>query len=299
VNLKMNAVAFLGLGRMGAGMATRLLATGHALHVYNRTAERAHALQRLGAHLFPTPAQACAGADAIISMVSDDTASQAIWCGADGVLAAAPEPAALAIECSTLSHAWVMELAARTKARGLRYVDAPVTGLPESAAAGELTLLVGADTDDLAAARGLLEALSQRIFHFGAVGTGTAYKLIINLLGAVQIASVAESMAIAERAGLDLHTVAQAIAKGQAASPQVVRNSQRMVAGDYLQDVVFTPQLRLKDVHYALQLSQSVGIGAPFGSLAEAAFRQLCEMGYKATHESAVMEVARLQSGEP
>ena len=292
----MTTVALIGLGRMGTGMAAGLLAAGHALQLYNRTAARAHLLERLGARVFATPAQACAGADAIISMVSDDTASQAIWCGPDGVLAASLRPAALAIECSTLSHAWVVDLAARAKSYGLRYIDAPVTGLPEDAAAGALTLLVGADTADLAAARGVLEALSRRIIHFGAVGTGTAYKLIINLLGAVQIASVAESMAIAERAGLDLRTVADAIATGQAASPQVVRNSQRMVACDYLQDVVFTPQLRLKDVSYALQLTQSVGIGAPFGSLAEAAFRQLCQMGYQGTHESAIMEVARLQT---
>jgi 3-hydroxyisobutyrate dehydrogenase len=292
----MNTVAFIGLGQMGSGMAACLLAAGHDLRVYNRTAERAHSLERSGARVFATPAQACAGADAIISMVSDDIASQAIWCGADGVLCASPHPSALAIECSTLSHAWVVDLAARAKSYGLRYIDAPVTGLPANAAAGELTLLVGADTTDLAAARGLLDALSRRIIHFGAVGTGAAYKLIINMLGAVQIASVAESMAIAERAGLDLHTVAQAIATGQAASPQVVRNAQRMVAGDYLQDVVFTPQLRLKDVNYALQLTQSVAIGAPFGSLAAAAFRQLCQMGYQGTHESAIMEVARLQA---
>ncbi len=134
------------------------------------------------------------------------------------------------------------------------------------------------------------------IIHFGGVGTGTAYKLIINMLGAVQIASVAESMAIAERAGLDLRTVADAIATGQAASPQVVRNSQRMVAGDHRQDIVFTPQLRLKDVSYALQLTRQLGIGAPFGSLAEDAFRQLCRMGLQDANESSILEVARLQT---
>ena len=290
----MATIAFLGLGKMGSAMAARLLASGHCLHLYNRTTARAASLARQGARVFTTPAQACMGVDAIISMVADDPASQAIWSGTDGALSAAPKPNAFAIECSTLSHAWVSELAPRAKAGGLRYIDAPVTGLPESAAAGELTVLVGADTGDLAAARGLLEALSQRIIHFGAVGTGTAYKLIINMLGAVQIASVAESLAIAERAGLDLRTVANAIATGQAASPQVVRNSHRMVAGDYLHDIVFTPQLRLKDVSYALQLTQSVGIGAPFGSLAEAAFRQLCQMGHQATNESSIIEVARL-----
>jgi 3-hydroxyisobutyrate dehydrogenase len=291
----MATVAFLGLGRMGSAMAGRLLGAGHSLHLYNRTPSRAEPLVRHGARLFATPAQACAGVDAIFCMLADDSASREVWCGAQGVLATTPKPNAFAIECSTLSQQWVFELAARANAGGLRYIDAPVTGLASSAAAGELTLLVGADSADLAAAGELLGALSQRIIHFGAVGTGTAYKLIINLLGAVQIASVAESMAIAERAGLDLSAVANALATGQAASPQVVRNSQRIVAGDYRQDVIFTPQLRLKDVSYALQLTQSLGIGAPFGSLAESAFRQLCQMGYQDTNESSIMEVARIQ----
>jgi 3-hydroxyisobutyrate dehydrogenase len=292
----MVTVAFMGLGKMGIGMAARVLAAGHSLHVYNRTAARADKLVSAGARGFPTPREACAAADAIISMVSDDEASRALWCGPDGILAASPNPGALAIECSTLSHAWVVELAARARAGGLRYVDAPVTGLPQVAAAGELTLLVGAEPADLAAARGLLASFSRRIIHFGAVGTGTAYKLIINLLGAVQIASVAESMALAERAGLDLRTVADAIAAGQAASPQVVRNSQRMVAGDHGRDIVFTPQLRLKDVRYALEFARQLGIGSPFGVQAATAFRQLYDLDLQDANESAILEVARLQT---
>ena len=134
-------------------------------------------------------------------MVADDEASQAIWCGPDGVLAASLDPGVFAIECSTLSHGWVMDLSARALARGLRYIDAPVTGLPDAAAAGTLTLLVGAEYVDLKAARALLGVVAERITHFGPVGTGTAYKLIVNLLGAVQIASVAETLAIAVRAG--------------------------------------------------------------------------------------------------
>jgi 3-hydroxyisobutyrate dehydrogenase len=290
----MSTVAFMGLGHMGIGMAQRVLAAGHTLNVYNRTVARAAPLAAHGARIFATPAEACHGVDAIISMVADDVASQAIWCGAAGVLSGSPNPHAIAIECSTLSHAWVMNLATRATSRGLRYLDAPVTGLPDSAASGALTLLIGADSASLSAARTLLDTFSQRIIHFGAVGTGTAYKLIINLLGAVQIASVAESMAIAERAGLDLRTVADAIATGQAASPQVVRNSQRMIADDH-GDVVFTPRLRLKDVDYALQLTRALGIGSPFGALAESAFRQLCDLGLSDANESAVLEVARVQ----
>jgi 3-hydroxyisobutyrate dehydrogenase len=292
----MVTVAFLGLGKMGFGMAGRVLAAGHILNVYNRSAERANALVRHGARAFSTPREACEGVDAIVSMVTDDAASQAIWCGTNGVLAAASRDLALAVECSTLSHEWASDLGARASAKGLRYIDAPVTGLPDAAAAGELTLLVGAEPADLAAARDLLQVFSRRIIHFGGVGTGTAYKLIINLLGAVQIASVAESMAIAERAGLDLRIVADAIAAGQAASPQVVRNSRRMVAGNHRQDIVFTPQLRLKDVRYALEFARQLGIGSPFGSQAEAVFQQLSDLGLQDANESAVLEVARLQT---
>ena len=280
---------------MGAAMATRLLATGYTVSVYNRTPAKAEPLVRAGARLADTPREACQGVEAILSMTADDEASRAVWLGSQGILAATLAPGTLAIECSTLSHDWVLELAREAVNRGLRYLDAPVTGLPEVAAAGGLTLLVGAAPDDLQACRPLLEALSQRIIYFGGVGTGTAYKLIINLLGAVQIASAAESMALAERAGLDLAVVADAIACGQAASPQVVRNTRRIVEGNHDRDVVFTPALRLKDVRYALALAQKLGIGSPFGALASAAFQRLIDMGDERANESKIIEVSRRQ----
>jgi 3-hydroxyisobutyrate dehydrogenase len=291
----MRNIAFIGLGRMGSGMATRLLATGHAVAVYNRTPAKAEPLVRAGVRLAGTPREACDGAEAIFSMTADDNASRTVWLGADGVLAASLAPGAFAVECSTLSHDWVLELSAAAVKRRLRYIDAPVTGPPDAALAGALTLLVGAAADDLEACRPLLEALSQRIIHFGAIGTGTAYKLIINLLGAVQIASAAESMAIAERAGLDPAVVAEAIALGQAASPQVVRNTRRIVADDHDRDVMFTPTLRLKDVQYALDLARKLGIGSPFGALAGSVFQQLIDLGHERANESKVIEVSRKQ----
>jgi 3-hydroxyisobutyrate dehydrogenase len=289
----MSKVAFVGLGNMGYSMARRVLEAGHHLHVYNRTASRAEVLVGQGATFFATPMAACAGADAIVSMVADDLASRSVWLGPHGILAAKAAKEALAVECSTLSHPWVMELSKEVRRRGLRYLDAPVTGLPDTAAAGDLTLLVGAGAEDLEAARYLLAAFSKRIFRFGEIGAGTAYKLIINMLGAVQIASAAEAMAIAERAGLDLNIVAEAIAMGQAASPQVIRNTRRMTDDDHKRNVVFTPVLRLKDVQYGLQLAQNLGIGSPFGSLAGAKFRQLCDLGLVDDNESNIIEIAR------
>jgi 3-hydroxyisobutyrate dehydrogenase len=205
-------------------------------------------------------------------------------------------PAALAIECSTLSYEWVRELAAEAARRALRYIDSPVTGLPEDAAAGALTLLVGADPLNLEAARLLLSAVSKRILRFGGVGAGTGYKLIINMIGAVQIASLAEGLALAERAGLDLAVVAEAIATGQAASPQVVRNTGRMINNDHDREIVFTPALRLKDVDYALRLARELGVGAPFGQLAGHQLKQLCDRGHADANESKIIDAARMQT---
>ena len=295
----MTSVAFIGLGNMGLGMAQRLLHAGHDLRVFNRTRAKAAALERAGARVCPTPRDACTGAEAIIAMTADDASSQSIWLGPHGVLSAQITPRALAIECSTLSHAWVMELAGRARLCNLRYLDAPVTGVPENAAAGTLTLLVGADHSDLEPARALLGAFSDRIFLFGGVGSGTAYKLIINMIGAVQIASLAEGLALAERAGLDPETVIQAITTGQAASPQVVRNARRMVDDDHERNVVFTPVLRLKDVAYALGFARGLGLGSPFGQLAAKQLEQLIAMGHSRANESNIINVARAQNADP
>jgi 3-hydroxyisobutyrate dehydrogenase len=283
---------------MGLGMAERLLVAGHQLRIYNRTASRAASLVEQGATLCASPSEAAHEAQLVISMVADDAASREVWLGTDGVFSAQLASGALAIECSTLSHDWVLELAGQAQRRSLSYIDCPVTGLPDMAVAGELTLLVGAATADLVRAQPVLDAFSKQTIHFGAVGAGTVYKLMINLQGAIQIAAIAEGMALAERAGLNLHTVADAIAMGQAASPQVVRNARRMVEADHDQKVLFTPQLRLKDVDYALRLARKLNIGAPFGTTAAAAYATLCELGHAHSNESKIIEVARTRAAE-
>ena len=226
-------------------------------------------------------------------MVSDDDASRSVWLGADGVLAADLDPGVLAVECSTLSHGWVLELADAVRDRGLRYLDCPVTGLPDAAAAGSLTLLVGGDETDVEEARPLLEAISGDVLHFGPVGAGTAYKLVVNLMGAVQIASAAEGMALAERAGLDLDQVARAIATGQAASPQVVRNSRRMADGDHERDIAFSGRLRHKDADYGVRLAEALGLDAPLGRTALAGLDRLLALGLGDANESSIIDVAR------
>jgi 3-hydroxyisobutyrate dehydrogenase len=278
---------------MGTGMAARLIAAGHAVSVYNRSPQRAEPFKTLGARVAGSPRAAAESADVIIGMTANDESSRAMWLGEFGALAAGNLPDALAIECSTLSHDWVLELAGRVRDRGFRYVDAPVTGLPDAAAAGTLTLLVGAEPADLDAARPIFAPLATRVLHFGGVGQGTVYKLMVNLIGAVQIASAAEGLALAERAGLDLKLVADAVASGQAASPQVVRNVRRFVAGDHTGVVNFTPALRLKDIDYALELANKLGADCAFGQVAGRLYRELCDRGFAADNESRIIDVLR------
>src|SRR6201996_1311919 len=139
----MSHVAFIGLGRMGHGMAGRYLDAGFALTVWNRSKAKADELIARGARRATSPQAAAVDADAVVTMVADDEASRAVWLGKDGA-AATMKPGALAIECSTVSHAHALAMARELGGRGLIYIDCPVTGLPEAAAAGKLTLLVGA-----------------------------------------------------------------------------------------------------------------------------------------------------------
>jgi len=286
----MARIGFLGIGNMGTGMARRLLGPGNELRVWNRTRARADALAAAGAAVAATPAEAASGADVVFAMLADDTASADVWTGTDGALPAMSE-GALAVECSTLSADWVATLATAAADRGIRYVDCPVTGLPEVAAAGRLTLLVGADGADLDTATPYLERLSERIIHFGPVGAGTAYKLIVNLMGAVQIADAAEGMAMAAAAGLDLGQVAEALSLGQAGSPQVSRTAKLIAADDHATRVIFASRLRLKDTAYGVRLARRLGLVAPFGTAAERLYAEMVEAGLGELNDSGVVRL--------
>jgi 3-hydroxyisobutyrate dehydrogenase len=257
----MTKVAFIGLGRMGRGMAGRYLEAGFEVAVWNRSKAKADDLIARGARWARSPADAAGGADAIVTMVADDAASRAVWLGQDGAASTA-KPGTPAIECSTVSYQHARSLSRELRGRGLIYVDCPVTGLPDAAASGKLTLLVGAEPQDLEFARPFLVPLSTMIRHFGAVGTGTVYKLINNLMGAIQIAGIAEGLAIAEQAGLDMKLVVEAIETGVAASPAVIRHSKRMAARNF-SGATFTAALRHKDAAYAVALAEGLLADVP------------------------------------
>jgi len=289
----MSKIAFIGTGNMGLAMATRLLGAGHDLQIYNRTRDKAAPLEKMGAVLMNTPAEAAADVDVIFAMLGDDKASDTIWNGANGVLTADLKPGTLAIECSTLSHEWVAKLSKTLISRGLLYLDCPVTGMPPQAAAGELTLLIGGELDVLNKAQPFLEPLCIKQFHFGGIGAGTAYKLIVNLMGSVQIVACAEGILTAEKAGLDMNTVVQALSSGACASSQVISNSPVMSAGEHDTDVLFSALWRLKDTDYGVKFAEQMGTQHSLGTESLKQFQKLIDEGHENSSGSKVIEVMR------
>lgn len=266
-------IAFLGLGKMGSGMAARLVEAGHEVTVWNRSRGRAEDLLELGAAEAATPADAAVGAEAVFSMVADDAASDACWTGANGALTVLA-PGAFVIECSTISVDQSRKLAAAAKAKGLRYIDCPVNGPPSAAREGGLTLLVGAEPDDLAAIRPILEPLAPSVLHFGGQGAGTAYKLINNLLGAVHVSAMAEAAVLAGRMGIDVDVMTEAVETGPIASPHTVRMCRPMLENRPAESFGLAIGLREKDARYCLDMARAAGVAMPVGEKAHAWYAQ-------------------------
>ena len=283
-------VAILGLGTMGIGMAANLLKTGFPLTVYNRTAAKADSLAAEGAHVAKTPAEAAAGAAVVLCMVSDDAASREMWNGKHGALAAAA-PGTVLVECSTLSPAWIKELAKLAEARKLDLLDAPVTGSRVQAETGQLLFLVGGSDAALAIATPALRTMSKDIIHLGPTGSGATMKLLNNFLCGVQVASLAEGLAWLERSGLDRDKALGVLKNGAPGSPLLANVSARMVNRDY--NVNFFLKLMSKDLEYARATAQQNGVNLTTATAARALFESAAKQGFSDQDMASVVEPLR------
>lgn len=283
-------VALIGLGTMGRGMARNLLQAGLSLTVYNRTASKANELAGQGAAVAKTPAEAAAQASVVLVMVSDDDASREAWLGKDGALPAM-QPGSIAVDCSTLSPAWIAELAEEASRRGIRFVEAPVTGSRMQAEGGQLTFLVGADEQTLAAVMPVLRPMSKEIVHLGPVGCGAQLKLINNFLCAAQVASFAEALAWIERSGLKRDAALEFLKKGAPGSGILSTMAERMTERKY--DVNFLLRLMTKDVRYAKAAAAKLGVELTTEVPVEELFDRAQQQGLGEKDMSAVAEVVR------
>ncbi len=242
-------VAFLGLGAMGARMAARLLAGGHALTVWNRSPAATVPLAQAGARIAATPADAARGAAVVFSMVTDDAAARDTWLGPDGALGGMGA-GAIGIECSTVTPGWVRELATALAGRGAALLDAPVAGSRPQAEAGQLVFMVGGDAAVLDTARPAFEPLAARITHVGAVGQGAVLKLAVNALFAAQLSSLAELLGYLEGAGFARAEAAELLGGFPIVAPPLAGAARMMAARSTAP--LFTIDLLAKDLGYLL-----------------------------------------------
>ena len=286
----MSTVALLGTGTMGAGMAGRLLLAGHSLTVWNRNPARANALAAQGARVAGSPREAAQKADVIIAMLADDTASRTVWLADDGALAGA-RPGSVAIESSTLTPAWIAELGDAARARGVDFLDAPVTGSRTHAASGELFFLVGGDAAVLERVRNVLAAMSRGLVHLGPTGSGAFVKLVNNFVCGVQVAALGEAIALIEKSGLKREQALAVLTEGAPGSPLVKGVSQRMLAQDYT--VNFSLALMGKDLTYAIAEGDRHSVPMVTAAAALQAFHRAREQGHGGRDIAAVIEPLR------
>jgi len=283
-------IAFLGLGIMGAGMARRLAGAGFPLTVYNRNPERVAAFAQFGARATATPREAAQEADIIMSMVADDPASRSIWLGDQGALAGAKAGAVL-VESSTVSPAWVQELAAAAAARGCALLDAPVTGSKSHAASGELNFLVGGAADALEKARPALAVMSRSIVHLGPTGNGAMFKLINNFICGVQVAALAQGLVLVDKSGLNREQAVELLKNGAPGSPLVKTLADRMTASDFTPN--FLLKLMAKDLGYAITEAKRHSIDLTTAGSALAVFARAMSLGHGDKDMAAVIEPLR------
>jgi 3-hydroxyisobutyrate dehydrogenase-like beta-hydroxyacid dehydrogenase len=230
----MTAVAFVGLGAMGRRMASRLLAAGFDLTVHNRTRARESELVDLGATSAASPAELGATADVVIGCLLDDAAVEQVYRGDSGLISTA-HAGQVFIEHATFSPALAREVERELAKRDAVFLDAPVSGGPEGAAGGTLTVMVGGDEQAVAAATPMMTAYSSRVVHVGPAGAGLELKLVNQLLVSCHAAAAAEAAELMTRMGMRLDVAASVLDVSWAGSAMLSRMFSRRLAGDNAQ----------------------------------------------------------------
>lgn len=240
-------------------------------------------------HAAATPREAAAGADVVISMVTDDEASRGLWLDADTGALGGLQAGALAIESSTLTPGWVRDLAGRMAEREASFLDAPVAGSRPQADAAELIYLVGGADDALERARPLLEAMGGTIHHVGPTGQGALMKLIVNAYFAIQAAAMGEVLGLARQNGLDDTRAADLLAGTPVTSPALRGIIGQMRARSFAP--LFPIDLVEKDLRYAVEAAQHAGADAPVAEAARRQYARAQAEGYGGDNIAGVAQV--------
>jgi 3-hydroxyisobutyrate dehydrogenase-like beta-hydroxyacid dehydrogenase len=280
----MARIGFLGLGLMGTPMARRLIGAGHDLTVWNRTAEKAEALSADGAKVAATPAEAAAGNEIVITMLTDHDALEDVLFGPDGA-GGALEPGAVYVDMSTVGRDAVLDTAGRLP-EGVESLDAPVTGSTPRAEAGGLTILVGGSEETFERVRGVLEVMGKPSL-VGARGAGAAMKLVLNsTLGAV-MTGVGEALELGLALGLDKGAVLDAL-EGSYLGAMVKTKREMIESGEY--PAQFKLTLAAKDLRLVEEAARETDRDLPCVTTARRVFGDAAAAGFADDDFAAVVE---------
>jgi len=259
----MTTIAFVGLGIMGGPMAANLVSAGYGVVGYNRSRPAVDRLIAHGGRGADSVAEAVAEADVVITMVPDSPDVEEVACGEDGIYAHAKQ-GTLHIDCSTIRPDVAQRVAEAGRDRGLRVLDAPVSGGESGAVEATLSVMVGGDDEDVEAARPILEALGKTVVHVGPAGSGQTVKAANQLLVAGTIELVAEAVVFLEAHGVDTRSAVKVLAGGLAGNAILDRKAAGML------DRTFTPGFRVdlhhKDMGIVTSAARAAGVAIPLGA---------------------------------
>lgn len=257
-------IGLIGLGLMGRPMGLNLLKAGHSLTVWNRTPARAQELVAAGATLAKTPREVAEASDVLLTIVSDPPALESVLWGHegqnDGTLGGL-RAGSIYLDSSTVAPSLVMKVAAACKERGVRFLDAPVTGGDWGAREGNLVFMIGGDAETLREVEPILGVMGKKWFHLGPNGAGQTIKLAMNAILALQVGAMAEAIGLVMKAGLKGEQLLEVLQASMARSGLLDLKTPLMLKGDYKPS--FPLRLMHKDLGLALDLANQLGVALP------------------------------------
>ena len=270
----MTRVGFCGLGVMGYPMAGHLASAGHSVSVYNRTSARADAwVAEHSGTAFGTPREVAANSDIVMLCVGNDADVRAVVMGPDGVLAGA-HSGLIVVDHTTTSAELAREISLACSAAGVGFVDAPVSGGQAGAINGALTVMCGADSEEVFADVAVVAAVySRSCVRLGNAGSGQLAKMVNQICIAGVVQGLAEGLAFATKAGLDAHAVIDVISKGAAQSWQMENRGHTMVDDSF--DFGFAVEWMIKDLGFCVEEAQRNGAELPVADLVLGFYREL------------------------
>ncbi|MET8805526.1 L-threonate dehydrogenase [Streptomyces sp. NPDC004546] len=282
-------VGVVGLGAMGLGMARSLRNADYHVGVHDLRADVAAEFAREGGTVFASPGELAAAADVLVGVVVNAAQVESVLFGTDGA-ADRLRPGAVYVMCSTVHPAWSAELEGRLAEKGVRYLDAPISGGAARAAAGELTMMTSGSAEAYALADPVLEAMSSTVYRLGdRAGLGSKVKIVNQLLAGVHIAAAAEAMALGIRAGVPAEALYDVITHSAGNSWMFENRMAHVLAGDYTP--LSAVDIFVKDLGIVLDAARPERFPLPLAATAHQMFLQASASGLGAEDDSAVIKI--------